>query len=138
MRGRELTATIAVVDDDPSMLRALARLMRTNGYTVRCYESASEFLRRPGTEKLDCLVADVQMPGLTGFELHAALEARGVHLPVVYMTAHDTPWAREQASMAHAVAFLAKPFHGEDLLTALELALDRPDRGDPPGPASVV
>ena len=126
MNAIELKFTVAVVDDDVSMLRALARLVQTAGYAVKTYASATEFLDDCMSRAFQCLVVDVQMPGMDGFELAAALAQRGVCLPILYITAHDSPWAREKAADAHALGFLVKPFDPKQLLGALSFIL-RPD-----------
>ena len=108
--------TIAVVDDDTSMTRALARLVQTAGYAVQTYASATEFLENCAIDTIQCLVLDVQMPGMDGFELAAALEERGISVPMLFITAHDSPGAREKAAKAHAQGFFVKPFDPKELL----------------------
>jgi len=108
--------TVALVDDDTSMLRALTRLVHTAGYSVKAYASAPEFLDDCIASAVQCVVVDVQMPGMDGFELAAALAQRGVSIPMLYITAHDSPWAREKSVDARAQGFLVKPFDPKELL----------------------
>jgi FixJ family two-component response regulator len=111
--------TVAVVDDDTSMLRALARLVQTAGYEVKTYTSAAAFLDDCLASVINCLVVDIQMPGMDGFELAAALAERGVCFPILFITAHDSPLAREKAAAAHVQDFLVKPFDPKRLLAAI-------------------
>jgi FixJ family two-component response regulator len=113
--------SIAVVDDDSSVLRALSRLLSTAGYAVRSFGSASDFLEHCDSSRIECLIVDVQMPGMTGFELTAKLEQQGVCLPVVFISAHDSVQARQQAAELRASAFLIKPFSPKFLLEQLAL-----------------
>jgi two-component system response regulator FixJ len=110
---------VAIVDDDTSMLRALARLVQTAGYAVKTYASATEFLDDCGSSAIHCVVLDIQMPEMNGFELAAALAQRGVSVPLLYITAYETPAAREKAAAAHARGFLVKPFEPKQLLDAI-------------------
>jgi two-component system response regulator FixJ len=115
--------TVAVVDDDTSMLRALARLVQTAGYAVKTYASATEFLDDCMASAIHCLIVDVQMPEMDGFELSAALAQRGVCFPMLFITAHDSPSTREKAAAAHAQGFLVKPFDPKQLLGAISFIL---------------
>jgi len=106
------------------MLRALARLVHTAGYTVKTYSSAADFLDDCGSGPIHCLVVDIQMPGMDGFELADALAQRGVCLPLLFITAHDSPFAREKAAAAHALGFLVKPFDPKKLLGTIAFILE--------------
>jgi FixJ family two-component response regulator len=108
--------TVAVVDDDRSVLRALSRLLTTAGYAVKSFTSGSDFLKQCESTQAECLIVDVQMPGMTGFELTAKLERTGVCLPVLFISAHDSALARQQAAELHASGFLIKPFSPKFLL----------------------
>jgi two-component system response regulator FixJ len=119
MNDSDSKPTVAVVDDDTSMLRALARLIQTAGYAVKTYASAAEFLDDCAIATIGCLILDVQMPEMNGFEVAAALVQRGVSVPTLYITAHDSPSAREKASDTHARGFLVKPFNPKELLAAI-------------------
>jgi FixJ family two-component response regulator len=121
-------AVVFVVDDDVSMREALAGLIAANGLRVACFSSAQEFLLRPMDEAPACLVLDVRMPGVGGFELQRELAAAGREVPIIFITAHgDIPMA-VRAMKAGAFEFLPKPIRGEDLLAAVEQALERDRR----------
>jgi FixJ family two-component response regulator len=85
------SATIAVIEDDEGVRRALARLLRATGYTVQTYGSAEEFLTTGRASPADCLIVDVYLGAMNGFELHAELTATGSAPPTVFVTAHDEP-----------------------------------------------
>ena len=116
-------AVVAVVEDDASMLRALGRLLRTAGFTVRAFVSAEDFLQVAHGPMPDCLVLDVQLGGISGFDLHERLRARGAQVPTIFITAHDEPGTREQARRAGAIGFLRKPFDDQALITVIEQAV---------------
>jgi two-component system, LuxR family, response regulator FixJ len=117
--------SVFVVDDDPSVRRAVDRLLRAEGYRVETFASGSEFLQALGRGLTGCLVLDVRMPGLSGFEVLECLAARSCTLPVVLITGHgDIPMA-VRAMNAGCVSFLAKPFEDEMLLDAVREALGR-------------
>jgi FixJ family two-component response regulator len=117
---------IHVVDDDPAVVRALKRLLRSWGMQVCTFTSGADFLATldasPGA---DCSVIDVQMPGMTGLEVLDRLNAAGLDLPVVFMTAHETEGVEEQAMRAGAVGFLRKPFADEKLIELIRTAVRR-------------
>ena len=121
---------VFVVDDDPSALHGLARLLRTAGHVVRDFASANEFLDATDPTVSGCLVLDARMPGLTGEELQAELEARGMSLPIVVVTADDDPGTRRMAQKMGAVGFFRKPVDGMALLDAVAWALRGNDAGD--------
>jgi FixJ family two-component response regulator len=110
-------AVIAIVDDDESVCRALARLIRASGLEARAFSSAAAFLETLAVEEPDCAVLDVQMPGVTGLALQEHLRRQGRQLPVIFLTAHDGEELRQQALAWGAQAFLSKPL-GEDVLVA--------------------
>ena len=114
---------VFVVDDDPSARRGLARLLRTAGHEVREHASAKEFLDALGSETCECLVLDARMPGLSGEELQAELKTRGVHLPIIIVTADDDPETRKKAQRMGAAGFFRKPVDGTALLDAITWAL---------------
>jgi len=118
-------ATVCIVDDDPSVLKALARLIGTAGYRVKTYERASVFLdsRLPRGPK--CLVLDLRMPGLGGLDLQRELAARGLILPIIFLTGHGDVPSSVEAMKAGAVDFLTKPVRGAALLEAVRSALDK-------------
>jgi len=113
---------IAIVDDDPSVLKALARLLRARTFEVRTYTSARDFLTALPDGLPECLIVDLQMPGMTGLELQRHLSRTGVQIPTIVITAHDEAGARERCEAAGASAFLSKPLHDTSLLAAIVAA----------------
>ncbi|HEU4625920.1 MAG TPA: response regulator [Steroidobacteraceae bacterium] len=121
----QIDPVVFVVDDDASMREALAGLIAASGLQVECFASAREFLRQPPRNAPSCLVLDVRMPDVGGFELQRDLVASGREVPVIFITAHgDIPMA-VRAMKAGACEFLPKPFHGDQLLAAIREALER-------------
>lgn len=111
---------ISIVDDDPSVRRALNRLVGSAGYLVETFASAGEFLdSAPSTAHTACLVLDIYLEGMTGFELQERLEADRLAIPIIFMTAHDDAATRERIRRSGAAGFLGKPFDGEALLDAI-------------------
>jgi FixJ family two-component response regulator len=121
---------IAVVDDDPSIVKSLARLLGSSGYAVKTYGSPLKFLESFPTEPPQCLVLDVHMPEMTGFELQDQLATQGTCVPAIFMTAHDTPQTRARARRAGCFGLLLKPFDSDALLCAIQEAV----RSQEPGP----
>jgi FixJ family two-component response regulator len=122
---------IHVVDDDPSVVRALKRLLRSWGMQVRTFASGGEFLSAlQRSDDADCSVIDVQMPGMTGLEVQAHLNDAGLDVPVIFMTAHETEGVEEQAMRGGAIGFLRKPFADEALVGLIRIALQRREHGD--------
>jgi FixJ family two-component response regulator len=117
-------ATVAVVDDDLSVRKALRRLMRSVGHVVATYGSAEEFLAA-GDPTADCLILDVRLPGMSGLDLQRLLADSGRDLAVVVITAHEDLAVRNSAMGAGAVDFIPKPFERERLLGAVARALSR-------------
>lgn len=118
-------ATIFVVDDDESLRRGLARLMRSAGWNVETFDSAHAFLDRSTFTGTGCVVIDVQMPGMTGPQLHALMSKRGISLPVFFLTAHGDVPTGVQAMKRGAVDFLLKPVDDEVLLNAIRQGTER-------------
>jgi len=114
---------VYVVDDDDSMLRALARLLTLAGYTVQAFASATEFLARHQTQNRGCVVADLRMPVVSGLELQSALARSGNPLPVIFLTAHGDIPTSVHAMKRGAEDFLTKPVKKEKLLAAVQRAL---------------
>ena len=124
--------TVFVVDDDLSVRRGLERLLRSAGYHVETFASALEFLERGGLDDPGCLVLDIRMPGLSGFDLQQMLTARGHDVPIIFITGHgDIPMA-VRAIKAGAADFLTKPFDDKAILDAIRQALARPRRAGAP------
>jgi FixJ family two-component response regulator len=111
---------IAIVDDDPSVLKGLARLLRAHAFEVKTYTSARDFLVALPEGLPECLIVDLQMPELTGLELHRHLTRSGVQIPTIVITAHNEAGARERCESAGAAAFLSKPLHDTSLLAAID------------------
>jgi RNA polymerase sigma factor (sigma-70 family) len=119
-------AEVFVVDDDPSVQRALRRLLTTNGLQARIFCSAEEFLDQGASvPAVGCLVLDVQMPGLNGMDLQAELQQRGMRLPIVFITAQATVPMSVQAMKQGAVDFLQKPFDSQTLIATIRKAIAR-------------
>jgi FixJ family two-component response regulator len=115
---------ISVVDDDESMREAIRGLMKSLGYTAEIFGSAEEFLSSGEVPRTSCLIADVQMPGMTGIELHRHLVASGKPIPTILITAYPDDGARERALGDGVVCYLSKPFDENDLLTCIRSSLD--------------
>jgi FixJ family two-component response regulator len=111
---------IAIVDDDPSVLKALARLLRARALEVRTYTSARDFLTALPEGLPECLIVDLQMPEMTGLELQRHLTRSGVQIPTIVITAHNEAGARERCESAGAAAFLSKPLQDTSLLAAID------------------
>ena len=126
--SREASAVIAVVDDDPSVRQGLARLIRSLGWRVEAFASAQEFLDRPAPQAPTCLILDLQLPGLSGLDLQKRLAEVGLETPIVFLTGHGDIPATVQAMKAGAIEFLTKPVDEEDLLKAIEEAVERDRR----------
>ena len=124
---------IAIVDDDESVCRAIKRLVRSLGMDADIFTSGQDFAELMEAMPLlqaDCVILDVQMPGLSGLEVQERLAKSHSRLPVIFITAHDDLGLRERAMAAGAVAFLRKPFNDELLIRTLRAALER-DLGKP-------
>jgi len=111
---------ISIVDDDRSVRRALRRLVQSAGYLVETFASAPEFLRAAPLARTACLVLDIYLDGMTGFELQEQLAADDVAIPIIFMTAHDDAATRERIRRSGAAGYLGKPFDGQALLDAIQ------------------
>ncbi len=114
---------IAVVDDDASFLRAQERLLRAAGFVPRTYPSGEAFLMETPRPPVDCLIVDIRLGTMTGFELAKRLAAEKWPVPVIFMTAHDSAETRERAQQAGGVGYLRKPFPAEALFEAIREAI---------------
>ena len=115
---------ISVVDDDVSVRKSLDRLIRSAGLEARLFASAEEFLDSNHLRNPDCLILDVRLPGMSGTELLHDLLARRYNVPVIFITAHGSDdHARSDAASDWTVAYLIKPFSGDELLDAVNTAL---------------
>lgn len=116
---------IHAVDDDQPFLTALERSLRSTGQTVICYTCASDFLTRLQPDQPGCLITDLRMPNIDGFELQKSLLERQIRLPVIFITGHGNMAAAVTALKNGAIDFLEKPFSEKQLLDSVEQALDR-------------
>lgn len=116
----EAVFSIAIVDDDPSVLKALARLLSTRSVRARTHTSAQQFLASLAEGRPDCLIADLQMPEMTGLELHRNLIRNGIYIPTIIITAHAEAGTRERCKAAGVLAFLAKPLQDAALFAAID------------------
>jgi FixJ family two-component response regulator len=117
------TKSVAIIDDDASANRALGRLLRGAGFEPRGFDSAESFLADPLHSSFGCLLVDIQLTGMSGLELQRQLQAQGSRLPLIFITAHDDPAAREQAVRRGCVAFFRKTDPGALIVDALRRAL---------------
>jgi FixJ family two-component response regulator len=116
---------ISIVDDDASVRAATNNLLSSRGYVVYTFASAGDFLQSDRLKDSSCVIADVQMPAMSGLDLLAHLRARGNETPFVFITAFPDASVRARALKEGAVGFLAKPFAGPDLIRCIETAIDR-------------
>jgi FixJ family two-component response regulator len=115
---------VAIVDDDEEVRVALGGLLKSAGLTARAFESAEEFIESGQQFQVACLITDIRMPGMSGLELQAKLNAEACRIPIIFITAHGDAKMRMQALRAGAVEFLAKPFDDEALLESVRVALE--------------
>jgi len=120
-----MSYVVGVIDDDASILRALRRLLGTAGFDVTTFASGEELVASENLELIDCLVVDVQLAGLSGFELHERLAETGRSLPIVFITAHDDPATRERAQQVPKSEYLRKPFDEGVLIQAINTVLSK-------------
>jgi len=121
-------AMVFVIDDDESMREALHSLIRSVGLRVVTFGSADEFLQSERPDVPACLILDVRMPGLSGLDLQRDLSEANIHIPIIFITGHGDIPMSVRAMKAGAVEFLTKPFRDQDLLDAIQQALDRDRR----------
>jgi len=119
-RGR----IVAVIDDDESCRTALKEMLRSAGLSALAFASAEDFLKSGRQRQTGCLISDIRMPGMSGLELQAKLNADRCRIPTIFITAHGDEKMRMQALRAGAVEFLAKPFDDEALLERVRTALE--------------
>jgi FixJ family two-component response regulator len=115
---------VAIVDDDESVRSALLGLMKAVGLCSQAFASAEEFLSSGQQHQTACLIADIRMPGMSGLDLQAKLNAERCSIPTIFITAHGDTNMRMQALRTGAVEFLAKPFNDDVLLDHVRAALD--------------
>ena len=121
----EADAIVFVVDDDASVRQSLKNLVGSVGLRVEAFASAQEFLRSKLTDVPGCLVLDVRLPGLSGLDLQKRMADAGIEIPIIFITGHGDIPMTVRAMKAGAVEFLTKPFRDQDLLDAIQQALDR-------------
>lgn len=114
---------ISVIDDDEGVRDALGDLLEALGYAVRTYESADAFIEKAGEVGTECLITDVNMPGMTGLELMEHLAQRGMAIPTIVVSAHSQHGLQARAERNGAVAWLDKPVRQEHLLASLDRAM---------------
>jgi FixJ family two-component response regulator len=122
-------AVICIVDDDESVREAMKSLMESLGLHAEVFGSAEKFLASNMTDRTACLIADMQMPGLTGLSLHERLVASGHNVPTILITAYPDERTRARAQRAGILSYLSKPFAENDLLTIIRSVMDR--NGEP-------
>jgi FixJ family two-component response regulator len=117
------TKTVAVVDDDRSMLVGVQRLLNAYGYATEVFASAEAFLDRGAATDADCLLLDIDLGGMSGIELQRRLASGGRAVPTIFMTALDDEATRARALETGCVAYLLKPFAGRSLIDAVKIAV---------------
>jgi FixJ family two-component response regulator len=113
---------IFIIDDDQSVLRALLLLLRSAGFDARAFSSAAEFLKQPQITESDCIILDLSMPGMNGFDLMEILTSRGINAKMIVITAYDDAQNRERARKMKAAAFLTKPVDDQALIDTIRWA----------------
>jgi FixJ family two-component response regulator len=121
----EAAPVVFVVDDDRSVCRAIKRLVESVGLRVDLFGSAQEFLRSERPNSPNCLVLDIRLPGMSGLDFQRELAEAGIHIPIIFITAHGDIPMTVRAMKAGAVEFLTKPFRDQDLLDAIQQGLGR-------------
>lgn len=121
--GSGVGLQIVVVEDDPGMRTAIERVLELGGYWTSTFPSAETCLEATHTTPVGCLVLDVHLPGISGYELYSRLLELDPTVPAVFITGHDDARTRAQAGEAGASAYLAKPFAGRELLREVERAI---------------
>jgi FixJ family two-component response regulator len=125
--GNTTPRRISIVDDDASIREALKSLMRSARFDVEAFASAEDFLASESLHDTSCLILDVHLPGMNGFELQNRLQVEGHGIPVIFITAHADKTSRERALKGGAIEFLSKPVRWEPLFNAIQSAMsDKP------------
>lgn len=115
---------VAIVEDDESYRVAVRRLLKSAGFLVQSFASAEDFLNSGQQHETACLIADIRMPGMSGLDLQAKLNAEHCPIPTIFITAHGDEEMRMQAMRSGAVKFFTKPFDGDTLLETVQVALE--------------
>ena len=124
MTSKSSSQLVAIVDDDQSVQSALKDLMESAGLPAQCFGSAEEFLESKHRKQIAVLITDIRMPGMSGLELQAMLNAEASRIPIIFITAHADARMKIQAVKAGAMDFLPKPFDDESLLANVRIALN--------------
>lgn len=114
---------VVIVDDDPSMSRAMERLLTAAGLDALAFPSAEALLNSDDAAKAACFIFDIQLGGLSGFDLQRRLSRAGISAPVIFITAFDLPTSRAEAAQLRAFGYFAKPFSGLEFVSAVQRAL---------------
>ena len=123
------SSLIAIVDDDASVRRSIRRLLASAGYRVQTFASAEAFLDSPSGSRAACVVLDVHLDGMNGFDLQARLAADGVRIPIIFITAHDDVATRARLGQSRAAGHLWKPFDDAALLDSIRRVVEPLDEG---------
>jgi FixJ family two-component response regulator len=118
------SSIVAVVDDDPGMLESIGYLLDAHGLQVEMFDSAEAFMGRAPFENVSCLVLDIHLGGMSGFDVQRVLSERGSRLPIIFITAVDSEAIADRARDGGCVAFLRKPFSSNGLIDAIRRAID--------------
>jgi len=121
--AKQIKPVIYIVDDDPSIRRAMKRLIRSTGMNVRVFSSAQEFLDFKYQKYNSCMIVDIRLEGKSGLELQKDLRATGSNLPMIFITGYDTPETRDQAKKSGAAGYFRKPIDDRALLDSIQWAL---------------
>jgi len=121
----QVQSIVFVVDDDASLREAIKSLLRSVGLQVEVFGRAADFLKKKLPDVESCLVLDIRLPGVSGLDFQAELAKANIHIPIVFITGHGDIPMTVRAMKAGAVEFLTKPFRDQDLLDAVQIALDR-------------
>ena len=123
-----LMMLVSIIDDDLSVRRALRRLVSKAGFSVETFASGREFLDSDPVGRSQCIVLDIHLGGLSGFDVQERLKAMGVEAPVIFITAHDDEATQARAGRSGAAGYLRKPFEERALLEAIERAIGKADQ----------
>src|SRR5215469_4461559 len=121
----ENSPSVFIIDDDPGVCAAIQGLLKSVGLGSEAYATANEFLQRKRSDGPSCLVLDVRLPGVSGLDLQRKLAETGVQIPIIFITGYGDVPMTVRAMKSGAVEFLTKPFRGQDLLDAIQQALER-------------
>jgi len=121
----ETAPVVSVVDDDPSVRRAIKRLISSVGLHVQVFPSGQELLKSKNLGEPGCLILDIRLPGISGLDFQKNLAESDIHLPVIFITAHGDITMAVRAMKGGAIEFLTKPFRDQDLLDAIQVALEK-------------